>query len=52
MDWIQIMGICSALAVLVAFGANEYRYFSSEDFLYDFLNFIGSVGLFFYAYEA
>ena len=51
MSGIEILGISSALVTLSAFVANELGYLTTEDFSYDFLNMISSMGLFAYAYS-
>ena len=51
MSPIEILGIVSALVTLAAFVANEMGYLTTEDFSYDFLNMISSMGLFAYAYS-
>ncbi len=51
MDPLEILGIASALVVLFAFVGNEYGKFNADSFTYDLLNFVGAVGLFFYAYS-
>ncbi len=50
MDSVEILGIASALLALSAFVANEYGKLRAEIFLYDFLNMVASIGLFYYAY--
>ena len=51
MSGIEILGVVSALVTLSAFVANELGYLTTEDFSYDFLNMISSMGLFTYAYS-
>ena len=51
MSGIEILGIVSALVTLAAFVANELGYLTTEDFAYDFMNMISSMGLFTYAYS-
>ena len=52
MSGIEMLGIASALLTLFAFVANEMGYLTTEDFAYDFMNMISSMGLFAYAYSA
>ncbi len=51
MSGIEILGIVSALVALSAFVANEVGILTTEDFSYDFLNMVSSMGLFAYAYS-
>ena len=45
-----IIGVCGATIILIAFILNELNKLSSNDFIYDFLNFVGSLLLVIYAY--
>ena len=51
MSPIEMLGIVSALVTLSAFVANELGFLTTEDFTYDFLNMVSSMGLFAYAYS-
>jgi len=48
---LEIFGIACAILALIAFVGNQYGKMRAESFLYDFLNFVSAVGLFYYAYE-
>ncbi len=51
MTGLEMLGVASALVTLSAFVANEFGYLTSDDFLYDLLNMVSSMGLFTYAYS-
>ena len=51
MSSIEILGVLSAMIVLCAFVANEYKFVSAENPWYDFANFISALGLVYYAYH-
>jgi len=49
MNTLEILGISCAALALVAFVANQYHFWESDSFWYDFLNFISAAGLLYYA---
>ena len=49
MDYIQIIGIVSAVVELSVFVLNQYGKISNENIWYDFINFVCGVGLTVYA---
>jgi len=51
MDPLEVLGIGSAFMILYAFVANEYGTLSVRSLTYDALNFLGSIGLFIYAFQ-
>ncbi len=49
MNLITIIGFSGSILALIAFLLNEMNIWKSDDVSYDFLNFLGSFLLFFYA---
>ncbi len=49
MNLVTIIGVVCAFITLIAFVANEYHIWENDNIWYDTLNFVSSIGLFYYS---